>query len=93
MNIETDGTDGRYAGVIGYILPPPPFFKSYNMGHNGHGINMYGVLMILLHNFHAMGHFDRGLSVLVQHKGETPLSIKYAYCAHVRMTISIFIAG
>ena len=32
----------------------------YNMGHNGHGINLYGVLMIPVGNLHAGGHSDRG---------------------------------
>ena len=34
--------------------------QCYNMGHNGHGINLYGVLMIIMGNLHAWGHSDRG---------------------------------
>ena len=30
------------------------------MGHNGHGINLYGVLMIIMSNLHAEGHSDPG---------------------------------
>ena len=35
----------------------------YNMGHDGHGINLYGALMplmILMGNLQAGGHSDRG---------------------------------
>ena len=29
--------------------------QCFNMGHNGHGINLYGVVMILMGNLHAGG--------------------------------------
>ena len=33
----------------------------HNMGHNGHRINMYGVIMTLMGNLHILGgHSDRG---------------------------------
>ena len=44
--------------------------QCYNMGHNGHGINLYGVLMILMVNLHTGGYFDGGLSVLVNSEVE-----------------------
>ena len=34
--------------------------QCYNMGHNGHGIDMYGVIMNLMGNLHAGGHSDQG---------------------------------
>ena len=39
--------------------------QCYNMGHNGRGINLYDVRIILMGNYHAGGHYDRGRSVLV----------------------------
>ena len=29
--------------------------QCFNMGHNGHGINLYGVVMIFMGNIHAGG--------------------------------------
>ena len=29
--------------------------QCYNMGHNGHAINMYGVIMTIMGNYHACG--------------------------------------
>ena len=49
--------------------PPPPArlsgLQCYNMGHNGHGINLYDVLMILMGNLNAVDILTRGPSVLV----------------------------
>ena len=36
----------------------------YNMGHNGHGINLYGVIMTLMKNVHAGGHSIGHLSLV-----------------------------
>ena len=36
----------------GRIVP----LQCHNMGHNGHGINLYGVLMIIMGNLHTGGH-------------------------------------
>ena len=39
--------------------------QCYNMGHNGHGINLYGVIMTLMDNLHAGGQSSLGhLSLL-----------------------------
>ena len=39
--------------------------QCFNMSHNGHGINLYGVVMILMGNLHAGGQFNLGhLSLL-----------------------------
>ena len=39
--------------------------QCYNMGHNGHGINLYGVIMTLMGNLHAGGQSSLGhLSLL-----------------------------
>ena len=46
--------------------------QSYNMGHNGHGISMYGILMILMGNLHAGGHSAGGLSFLVYRSNGMP---------------------
>ena len=40
----------------GQIVP----LQCLGMGHNGHGINLNGVLMILMGNLHVGGHHDRG---------------------------------
>ena len=37
----------------------------FNMGNNGHGINLYGIIMILMGNLHAGGQYNLGhLSLL-----------------------------
>ena len=50
-----------HTGVIGSDVPwldcPTP---NFNMGHNGHGINVYGVVMILMGNLHAGGQSNLG---------------------------------
>ena len=33
--------------------------QCYNMGHNSHGINLYGILIIPMGNLHAGGHSER----------------------------------
>ena len=33
---------------------------SIDMGHNGHGINVYGVIITLMGKIHVGGHSDRG---------------------------------
>ena len=39
--------------------------QCFNMGHNGHGINLYGVVMICMGNLHAGGQSNLGhLSLL-----------------------------
>ena len=39
--------------------------QCFNMGHNGHGINLYGVIMTLMGNIHAGGQSSLGhLSLL-----------------------------
>ena len=42
-----------------------PSLQCYSMGHNGHGINLYGVIMTLMGDLHVGENSDRGLSVLV----------------------------
>ena len=39
-------------GVIGSDVPwlDCPACNCFNMGHNGHGINLYGVIMTLMEN-------------------------------------------
>ena len=37
----------------------------FNMGHNGHGINMYGVIMTIMGNIHAGGQTSLGHLSLV----------------------------
>ena len=34
--------------------------QCFNMGHDGHGINMYGVVVILMGNLHAGGQSNLG---------------------------------
>ena len=34
--------------------------QGYNMDHNGHGINLYGVIMTLMGNLHAREHSNMG---------------------------------
>ena len=34
--------------------------QCYNIGHNGHGIILYGIHMIIMGNLHAEEHSDRG---------------------------------
>ena len=51
----------------GSSVPPARLsvLQCYNMGHNGHGINLYGVIMILIGNLHAGGQSSLGhLSLL-----------------------------
>ena len=42
----------------GQIVPPPPPLQFLSMGHNGHGINLYGIRMILMGNLHTGAHSD-----------------------------------
>ena len=45
-----------------------PGLQCYNMGHNGHGINLYGVIMTLMGKLHAGGQSILGhLSLLHRH--------------------------
>ena len=42
--------------------------QCYNMGHNGHGINLYSVIMTIMDNLHVGGQSSLGhLSLLHQH--------------------------
>ena len=41
--------------LIGVIGLDVPWLQCFNMGHNGHGIKLYGVVMILMGNVHAGG--------------------------------------
>ena len=42
--------------------------QCFNMGHNGHGINIYDVVMIFMGNLHAGGQNHQGhLSLQVQY--------------------------
>ena len=55
LNMATSGGDPValiYAGVIGSNVPwlDCPACNAFNMGHNGHGINLYGVIMTLMEN-------------------------------------------
>ena len=53
----------QIAGVIiGSNVPLARWsgLQCYSMGHNCHGINLYGVPMILIANLHTGGHSDRG---------------------------------
>ena len=43
--------------------------QCFNMGHNGHGINLYGVVMILMGNLHAGGQSNLGHLSLVHRYG------------------------
>ena len=47
--------DNYCTGVIYPGVPrlSPPPLQCYSMGHNGRGLNMYGVLMILLGKLHV----------------------------------------
>ena len=50
--------------------------QCYDMGHNGHGINLYGVIMTLIGNLHAGGQCNLGhLSLSHWPTIHTPLSI------------------
>ena len=44
--------------------------QCYNMGHNGHGINMYGVIMTLMSNLQAGGqsslNIKSNMGILIQ---------------------------
>ena len=45
--------------------------KCFNMGHNGHGINLYGVVMIFMGNLYAGGQSNLGhLSPVHLHIGQ-----------------------
>ena len=44
--------------------------QCFNMGHNGHGINLYGVVMILMGNVHAGGQSSLGHLSLVSALGQ-----------------------
>ena len=65
----------------------------YNVSHNGHGIILYGVLIILMGNYLAEGHFDWGLSVLVHRTTGTPHNYVFdAYITlYVRVTVTRYI--
>ena len=58
-----------------------------------HGINLYGVLIIIMGNYLAEGHFDWGLSVLVHRTTGTPhIYVFDAYIAiYVRVTVTRYI--
>ena len=45
-------------GLIGPIVP----LQCYNMGHNVHGINLYGVFMIIMDYLHVGDILTDGLS-------------------------------
>ena len=47
----------------------------FNMGHNGYGINLHGVLMIPMDNIHAWDILTRVLSVLI-HQLHAQLIVK-----------------
>ena len=48
--------------------------QCFNMGHNGHAINLYGVAMILMGNLHAGGQSSLGhLSLVHRHLNRTLL--------------------
>ena len=43
--------------------------QCFNMGHSGHGINLYGVVMTLMGNLHTGGQSNLGYLSLVQRHG------------------------
>ena len=54
-----------WTGVIISSLARLSGFQCFSMGHNGHGINMYGVVMIPMGDLHAGGQSNLGhLSLL-----------------------------
>ena len=50
--------------------------QCYNMGHNGHGINLCGVIMTLMGNLHGGGQSSLGHLSLV-HRCVNHLVIRY----------------
>ena len=49
--------------------------QCFNMGHNGHGINLYGVSMTLMGNQHAGGQSSLGHLSLVHRPPPRPLTV------------------
>ena len=73
-----DGTDGiflkfyvRFSNRCNRLKCPLGRLSSlqcYNMGHNGHGINLHGLIMTLMGNEHAVGKSSLGhLSLVHRH--------------------------
>ena len=55
------------------------------MGHNGHGINLHGVVMILMGNLHACGQSNLGYSSLLHRElifARVGSSVNISYYLH-----------
>ena len=67
-----------YAGVIGsdVSLARMSGLQCFNMGHNGNGINLYGVSMTLMGNKHAGGQSSLGHLSLVHRDWSMTILIK-----------------
>ena len=58
--------------------------QCFSMGHNGHGINLYGVVMILMGNLYAGGQLNLGHLSLVH-----PVRFAYNYTASFRSILRV----